>query len=206
MTGAQAHDRTSVTGVVLAGGLGRRMSADGAGTDKAMVPLAGRPMIQHVIERFAPQVQSLMINANGRAARLSLLGLPVVADRVGGFVGPLAGIHAALAQTRTPLLATVPCDAPRLPRDLVARLLAAMLHTGSPLAVAACGGRMQPVFALMRVAVLADLDRHLAQGTRRVGEWARAAGAVAVPFDEASDDPDAFRNINTPADLAGLAP
>lgn len=205
MSSTDEPDRTAVTGVVLAGGLGRRMSADGSGTDKALVPLAGRPMIAHVIERFAPQVQSLMINANGDgAARLAILGLPVVGDRIGGFIGPLAGIHAALAATRTPLLATVPCDAPRLPRDLVARLHAALLRTDRALAVASRDGRLQPVFALMRVERMAELERQLAQGMRRVGEWARAAGAIAVSFDAATNPPDAFRNINTPADLAEL--
>jgi len=110
----------SVTGVILAGGLGRRMG----GADKGLQLLDGKALVQHVLERFAPQVDELLVNANQNRVHYETFGCSVIADRFPGFAGPLAGLHVALSRASHPLVATVPCDSPFLPSDLVARLQA----------------------------------------------------------------------------------
>ena len=114
--------RALVTGLVLAGGLGRRMSADGAGVDKGLALLGGRPMVAHVIDRLAPQVGTLLINANRNADRYAAFAHPVIPDAIEGYAGPLAGLHAGMRAAATPWIVTAPCDSPFLPEDLVARL------------------------------------------------------------------------------------
>ena len=114
--------REDVTGIVLAGGMGRRMG----GVDKGLVPLAGRPLVAHVLERLAPQAGAIIVNANQNRDRYAAYGHPVVADEVGGFAGPLAGLHAGMTAATTPYVVTVPCDSPFLPGDLVARLAAGL--------------------------------------------------------------------------------
>src|SRR6185437_902575 len=145
--------RAAITGVVLAGGQGRRMG----NVDKGFVELDGRPLVAHVIERLAPQVATLVINANQNAERYAAFGHPVVADAIGGFAGPLAGLHAGLAVARTSHVVTVPCDSPFLPDDLAARLAAAMAAVDAELAVARTGDQPHPVFALVAVGVLPHL-------------------------------------------------
>lgn len=189
-------DKAAITGVILAGGLARRMG----GVDKGLQVLAGRPLVAHVIERLAPQVGGLLINANRSHAEYGALGYALLADRIPDFAGPLAGLHAALVAAATPLVVTVPCDSPYLPRDLVARLHAAMLDQRADLAIARAAGRVHPVFCLCRTALAPQLDIFLRQGGRRVMEWCAGAGGVEVDFD---DQPDAFRNFNTLDDLAG---
>lgn len=189
-------DPFAVTGLILAGGRARRMD----GNDKGLVPLAGRPLVAHVIERFAPQVGALLINANRNHEAYAAFGHPVIADALPDFAGPLAGLHAALQACGTPLLATVPCDAPRLPSDLVARLLADMQAANAPAAVAFAGERLQPTFMLCRREVLVELERYLAADGRRIHTWLEGIGARAVAFANLS----AFVNVNTPSDLAEL--
>ncbi len=177
--------------VILAGGLSRRM-----GAEKALLLLAGRPLVAHVALRMAPQAGPLALNANGDPARFAALGLPVLPDPVAGNPGPLAGVLAALdwaAAQGAAGVATVPADAPFLPGDLVARLAAA-----GPLAVARSPGGWQGACALWPVALRARLAADLAAGARRVTDWALAQGAAAADFPE--DAP--FLNVNTPADLA----
>jgi molybdopterin-guanine dinucleotide biosynthesis protein A len=186
-----------VTGVVLAGGLGRRMSADGCGIDKGLCRFAGRPMVAHVIERLAPQVGALLLNTNGDLDAWRCFGLPIVGDRLAGHAGPLAGLHAALLGAHTPWVVTAPCDSPFLPTDLVARLGAAALAHRAPIAVARTGDQPHPVFALVSRALVADLERFLASGRRRIDAWTDPAGAVHVTF----PDERAFRNVNTPDEL-----
>ena len=195
---ARPVDRSEVTGIVLAGGLGRRMSADGQGIDKGLQPFRGRPMALHAIERLAPQVLTLLVNANRNLERYREFGWPVVSDAVEGFAGPLAGLHAGMRVARTRYVVTVPCDSPFLPSDLVARLSAALASKpGARLAVARTGARAHPVFALLERALLEDLEAYLAGGRRRIDAWQDPLGAVEVDFgDEA-----AFRNINTPQEL-----
>ena len=191
--------REQVTGIVLAGGQGRRMG----GIDKGLVEFSGRPLVAHVLERFAPQVAGVLVNANQNASRYATFGWPVVADAVGGFAGPLAGLHAGLTQAGRPLVCTVPCDSPFLPLDLVARLAAAFDDPGIQLAVARTFDQPHPVFALVRREVLPHLAAFLDRGGRKIDAWYASLAVVEVAFD---DEADAFRNINTPDELAVALP
>jgi molybdopterin-guanine dinucleotide biosynthesis protein A len=184
-----------VTGIVLAGGQGRRMG----GVDKGLVVLGGQPMIAQVLERFAPQVDEVLINANQNAERYRAFGHPVVADDVGGFAGPLAGLHAGMTRAAHPLVATVPCDSPFLPADLVARLAAALAARSAQLAVARTFDQPHPVFCLVRRDVLAHLDAFLRGGGRKIDAWYATLEVAEVAFD---DEAGAFRNINTAGELA----
>lgn len=187
-----------ITGVVLAGGLGRRMG----GTDKGLQELDGRPMVAWVTERFSPQVDELLINANQNAERYAGFGCPVVPDVIAGFAGPLAGLHAALAAATHSLVATVPCDSPFLPADLVSRLYSALIASQAQCAVARTHDQSHPVFCLCRRELRPHLERYLAQGERRFEGWYSTLKGVAVPFD---DEAAAFENINTREDLARLS-
>ncbi len=187
--------RDAITGLVLAGGQGRRMG----GVDKGLVEFDGRPMVAHVIARLAPQVATLVINANQNAGRYAAFGHPVVADAIGGFAGPLAGLHAGLAVARTSHVVTVPCDSPFLPDDLAARLAAAMAADDAELAVARTGDQPHPVFALVAVDVLPHLARYLEGGGRKIDAWYASLRVTEVAFD---DEAAAFRNINTREELA----
>ncbi len=186
-----------VTGIVLAGGMGRRMGS----VDKGLVDLAGTPMVAHVLARLAPQVGAIIINANQNAERYAAFGHPVVPDDVGGFAGPLAGLHAAMSRATTPYVVTVPCDSPFLPLDLVARLAAALVAQQAQLAVAYTGAQPHPVFALVDCRVRGHLADFLAGGGRKIDFWYATLAVAAVPF---ADDA-AFRNINTPDELAAAA-
>ncbi len=188
--------RADVTGLILAGGLARRMD----GRDKGLQLLAGRPLVAHVIERLAPQVGTLLINANRNHDAYAAFGHAVIADTLAGFAGPLAGLQAGLAACRTPLLATAPCDAPRLPDDLIGRLLAGLAESSAPAAAAFADGRLQPTFMLCRREVAGELERYLAGGGRRIHTWLEGIGVCAVPFAASN----AFINLNTPSELAQL--
>lgn len=190
--------RADITGIVLAGGQGRRMGS----VDKGFVELDGRPLVAHVIERLAPQVQTLIINANQNIGRYAAFGFPVVADAIGGFAGPLAGLHAGLAAATTPFVATCPCDSPFLPADLVVRLSGAFDAQPIDIAVARTFAQPHPVFALARRSVLPHLARFLDGGGRKIDAWYASLPIAEVAFD---DEADAFRNINTPAELAASA-
>lgn len=197
-----AIGRDDVTGIVLAGGLGRRMSDDGRGVDKGLQPFRGRPMIAHALERFAPQVGTVILNANRNLERYGAFGWPVAPDAVEGFAGPLAGLHAGMSKARTEWVATVPCDSPFLPLDLVAQLAAAIDASGTgggraQLAVARTGTQAHPVFALVERALLADLERFLRAGRRKIDAWYAPLRVVEVDF----DDEAAFRNLNTMQEL-----
>jgi molybdenum cofactor guanylyltransferase len=181
-----------VSGIVLAGGLGRRMG----GVDKGLQPLHGKPMIEHVLARFAPQVDEIVINANQNHDRYAAFGHRVVPDRVGGYAGPLAGLHAGLAAVSRPLAVTVPCDSPFLPADLVERLQREL--GTNDLAVAKTGEQPHPVFALVRRSVAANLEAFLAGGGRKIDAWYASLKTIEVSFD---DEADAFRNINTLEEL-----
>jgi molybdenum cofactor guanylyltransferase len=188
-----------VAGVLLAGGLSRRMG----GGDKCLKTLAGRPLLAHVIERMRPQVRMLALNANGDGARFAGFGLPVVPDTVADFPGPLAGVLAGLdwadaAAPDCPWLVSVPTDAPFLPHDLVRRLQAAVGGEGG-IAVAASGGRTHPVAALWPLALTDALRQAIAAGVRKVEDFTASWRVVAVEF--ATDPVDPFFNLNRPEDL-----
>lgn len=183
-----------ITGVLLAGGQGRRMG----GVDKGLVELRGRPMAAWVLERLAPQVSEVLINANQNAERYSAFGYRVFPDEIDGFAGPLAGLQAALAQASHPLVLTAPCDSPFLPEDLVSRLQASLEEAGADLAVAKTFDRTHPVFCLCRREVLPHLTAFLESGGRKIDRWYETLRVVEVSFD---DQAEAFRNINTPDEL-----
>ena len=191
--------RDAITGLVLAGGQGRRMG----GVDKGLVEFDGRPMVAHAIERLAPQVATIVVNANQNAARYAAFGYPVVADAIAGFAGPLAGLHAGLAFATTTHVVTVPCDSPFLPADLAARLAAAQVAADADLAVARTGDQPHPVFALVDRRVLPHLAAFLEGGGRKIDAWYATLAVAEVAFD---DEADAFRNINTRDELASHQP
>lgn len=171
------------------------------GSDKGLQLLRGRPMAAWVIERFAPQVGEVLINANRNADAYRAFGKTIVADRIEGFPGPLAGLHAGLTVCPTGLLASVPCDTPFLPADLVARLREDLERAGAEVAVARAAGRLQPVFALMKRSVLPKLDEFLAGGGRSAGAWFESQRIAQVEFADAQ----AFSNINTREELDALS-
>jgi molybdopterin-guanine dinucleotide biosynthesis protein A len=179
---------------VLAGGLGRRMG----GVDKGLQPLRGTPMVQWVLERLRPQVDEVLINANQNLETYAAFGHRVVPDDIAGFAGPLAGLHAGMKAAAHPLVATVPCDSPFLPEDLISRLESQLGK--NDLAVAKTGEQPHPVFALVRRHCLESLEAFLAQGGRKIDAWYAALQVVEVSFD---DEADAFRNINTREELKG---
>ncbi|OGA58091.1 MAG: molybdenum cofactor guanylyltransferase MobA [Betaproteobacteria bacterium RIFCSPLOWO2_12_FULL_65_14] len=181
-----------VSGIVLAGGQGRRMG----GIDKGLQPLRGKPMVQWAIERLAAQVDELLINCNQNLEAYARFGYRVVPDEIGGFAGPLAGLHAGLKAAAQPLVVTVPCDSPFLPHDLVRRL---QERIGThEVAVARTGDRAHPVFSLVRKDVLENLERFLLGGGRKVDTWYATLRSIEVSFD---DEADAFLNINTLEEL-----
>ena len=183
-----------ITGVILAGGQGRRMG----GVDKGLKVLRGKPMIDWVIERFSPQVDEVLINANQNLDAYRAYGHRVIADEIGGFAGPLAGLHRGLTEARHDLIATVPCDSPFLPFDLVSRLCTALGTHDAQLAVARTGDQPHPVFCVCRKSVLGSLASFLERGGRKIDAWYSALRIVEVRFD---DQPEAFSNINTEAEL-----
>jgi molybdopterin-guanine dinucleotide biosynthesis protein A len=191
-------ERLSITGVVLAGGMGRRMG----GVDKGLLELRGRPLAAWVVDRLRPQVDHLLINANQNGERYAAFGHRVVPDLIPDFAGPLAGLHAALSAASTPLVATAPCDSPFLPSDLVFRLFSALTAAAADLAVARTFDQPHPVFCLCRRNVLPHLTEFLAGGGRKIDRWYATLKVVEVAFD---DEPEAFENINTREELGHFA-
>ena len=184
----------SVTGLILAGGKGSRMG----GVDKGLQAFRGKRLVDHVYERFAPQVGGVIINANQNHEEYKTFGVRVVSDAIGGFAGPLAGLHAGLSISKRPFLASVPCDSPFLPADLIERLYQRIDESGAELAVAKTGEQPHPVFSLMRRTVLDHLADFLKGGGRKIDAWYATLNVVEVAFD---DEPDAFSNINTREEL-----
>lgn len=191
----------TILGVVLAGGLSRRMG----GGDKCLRELNGRPLLARVVERLRPQVGGLVINANGDPSRFAAFGLPVVPDSLADFPGPLAGILAGLdwAASYRPgceLVVSVPSDAPFLPTDLVSRLLAGMQAEGAELACAVSGGQPHPVVGLWPVRLRDDLRRAMVEeGIRKVDRWTGRYRLAEVSFPDQPIDP--FFNANRPEDF-----
>jgi molybdopterin-guanine dinucleotide biosynthesis protein A len=188
----------SVTGLILAGGKGSRMG----GVDKGLQNFRGRRLVDHVYERLAPQVGGIIINANQNHEEYKTFGVRVVSDalkeKTGGFAGPLAGLHAGLSVSKRSFLASVPCDSPFLPADLIERLHQRIDETGAELAVAKTGDQPHPVFSLMRRGVLDHLADFLKGGGRKIDAWYATLNVVEVGFD---DEPEAFSNINTREEL-----
>lgn len=168
------------------------------GVDKGLKPLRGKPMVAWVLERFAPQVDEVLINANQNLDFYGRLGYRVIPDEISGFAGPLAGLHRGLSEATHDLLATAPCDSPFLPGDLVERLREALEREQAEIAVARTGEQPHPVFCLCSKRVLPGLTAFLESGGRKIDAWYSSLKVVEVPFD---DNADAFSNINTGEDL-----
>jgi molybdenum cofactor guanylyltransferase len=194
-----------VVGLLLAGGQSRRMG----GGDKALRTLGGMTLLERVMERLQPQVDGLVLNANGDPARFARFALPVVPDSIPGFAGPLAGVLAGLdwAASERPdcrYVVSVATDAPFLPADLVARLAEGLAAAGADLACAASGGRAHPVFGLWPVRLRDDLRRAVVdEEVRKVDLWTARHRLVTVPFPDTPVDP--FFNANRPEDFAAAA-
>ncbi len=189
-----------ITGLVLAGGRGSRMG----GVDKGLQSHHGLPLAMHAVLRLAPQVGHAMINANRNLAAYESMGVPVWPDALADFAGPLAGFLAGPEHCETAYLATVPCDSPLFPEDLVARLGAALEAADADLAMASTaeGGvpQAQPVFCLMKATLLESLVRFTHGGGRKIDRWTAQHACVSVPFADAR----AFFNANTLAELQQL--
>ena len=193
---------TGVSGIVLAGGQGRRMG----GVDKGLQLLRGKPMVEWVLARLAPQVAEIIVNANQNIESYKKYGHRVVRDEIAGFAGPLAGVLTALDWTaaNAPAIdwvASFPTDAPFFPEDLVARLADAIAHQGADLACATSDGQIHSVFALWPVKLRGDLRRALVdEAIRTVARWTDRYKLARVDFPCQPFDP--FFNINRPENLA----
>lgn len=185
---------TSITGVILAGGRATRMG----GHDKGLLLLNGRPMIEYVLETLSPQVDKVLINANRHLDEYGQFGPQVITDDPAEFSGPLAGMAAALHNSQSDYILSVPCDGPWVPSELAQRLLDGLREEGAKIAAAHDGERLQPVFALIHRDLLPPLEDYLASGDRKLGLWIRQQQAAMVDF---SDQPEAFFNVNSPQEL-----
>lgn len=189
-----------ITGLVLCGGRGTRMG----GVNKGLQNHKGIPLALHALLRLQPQVGQVMINANRNLSAYESMGVPVWVNPVADFPGPLAGWLAGLEQCQTPYMATVPCDTPDFPTDLVRRLADALVKDDAEIAMAASledgQVRTQPVFCLLRSTLLESLLLYLHEGERKIDRWTARHRCVTVVF----DDPKAFFNANTPQELAQL--
>lgn len=189
-----------VCGVLLAGGQSRRMG----GGDKCLRPLGGRTILSHIVERARPQVDTLVLNANGDPDRFAEYGLPVVPDSFEGFAGPLAGVLTGMewARENAPncsLIVTIPTDAPFFPGDLIEALEESLRLGGAELACASSNGRPHPVFGLWPVRLAPALRAALEDGVRKVDQWTGAYRMIEVEFPASDFDP--FFNTNRPEDL-----
>lgn len=192
--------REHITGIVLAGGQGRRMG----GLDKGLQSYRGLPLALHALQRLAPQVGALMVSANRHLDTYAAFGAPVWPDTMADQPGPLAGFLVGLAHCKTPYLLTVPCDAPNFPTDVAERLAAELTAQGAQLAIAATreadGVQAQPVFCLMDATLGGSLTELMQSGQRKVERWAASHRCATVVFDDAA----AFANANTVQELQEL--
>jgi len=194
-------DRSDITGLILAGGRGSRMG----GADKGLQIHLGQALAMHAVLRLAPQVGRLMISANRNLETYRTMGAPVWPDTLPDYAGPLAGFLTGLEHCETGYLATVPCDSPAFPLDLVARLARGLAEAGAEIAVAATRAgdgslQAQPVFCLMRTSLLDSLLAYTQSGQRKIAAWTARQRCALIEFDDES----AFFNANTVADLQTL--
>lgn len=170
--------------------------------DKGLIHLEQRPLIEYVIEAISPQVTELLINANRSEHEYRRYGYPVISDQITGYVGPLAGMVAAIQVSNADFVISVPCDTPWIPHDLVSRLLGKLIQEKADVCVAHDGERMHPVFALIRCGMADSLEKYLNSGARAVHRWCQQQKLAVADF---SDQPEAFINVNTPEQLAAAA-
>jgi molybdenum cofactor guanylyltransferase len=202
-------DKSQITGILLAGGRGSRMG----GVDKGLQLYNGVPLAKHAIQQLQPQVGTLLINANRNLDVYQAWGADfsaaVLEDELADFAGPLAGFLVGLQHCNTPFLVTVPCDTPRFPADMVARLAEALLQNNADIAMVSSPDdegilRHQPVFCLMKRELAVSLKAFTDAGGRKIGAWAAQHTLTRVDFDIANDDPKAFYNANNLQDLHDL--
>ena len=202
------NNAPGITGLILAGGRGSRMG----GIDKGLQNFHGLPLALQTLMRLQVQslpLQEVLINANRNLAAYESLGVPVWPDSIDGFAGPLAGFQTGLERCETPLMLTVPCDTPLFPLDLVERLATAMTEQDADLAMAAAPEadgtvRTQPVFCLLKTELLESLVKFTQGGGRKIDAWTAQHRCAIVPFDLPGDNPQAFANANTLAELQQL--
>ena len=188
------YPRDEITGVILAGGQARRMG----GQDKGLVQIGTKPMVSYILDVLRPQVGAVLINANRNQTEYAALGrCPVLADDIGDFAGPLAGMASAMNTVSTDYILTVPCDSPLPCADLAERLFAELQRDGADLSVAHDGDRLQPVFALLDCRLRDDLYQALTAGERKIDAWYARHKMAQVDFSDATD---MFLNVNTPED------
>jgi len=183
--------------VALAGGMGRRMG----GQDKGLIELAGRPMIEYVLDALRQQVDGLIISANRNRDTYAKYGVPVVADEIGDYFGPLAGMASAMREAHQGLLLTAPCDSPLVASNYARRMRSALETHDAEIAVARDNERLQPVFALLRTELLSDLVAFLESGERKIDRWYARHRTTEVDF---SDRAEMFLNVNRPEDREAL--
>ncbi len=186
-----------ITAVILAGGQGRRMG----GQDKGLLEFNGAPLIEILIRELERQAVAIVINANRNLDRYQAFGLPVISDRLEDYQGPLAGFASAMDSVDSAFILSLPCDGPLLAADYVARFVTSQQRSGAPICVAFDGERLQPVHALIRVDLLASLNRFLDSGERKIDRWYALHAYAQTDFSDCSD---MFRNINTPSDQQSL--
>lgn len=197
-----------VTGLILAGGRGSRMG----GVDKGLQPYKGQPLALYALQRLQAQdlpLAHIMVNANRNIPTYQAWGAPVCPDTLEGYAGPLAGFLTGLSLCTTPWLLTIPCDSPRFPLQLLSRLYSAVRREGADIAMATAleedgQWHAQPVFCLIRSTLRESLEAFTAQGGRKIDAWTAQHHTVMVPFDAPGDDPMAFFNANTLAQLQHL--
>ena len=198
-----------ITGLILAGGRGSRMG----GVDKGLQNFNGIPLALHTLMRLGPQVESVMVNANRNLSAYESFGAAVCPDASADFAGPLSGFLVGLERAETPYVLTVPCDTPRLPLDLAQRLADALVSADADIAMAAAPEtqadgrteiRTQPVFCLLKIELSESLVKFTHAGGRKIDAWTAQHKTVVVPFDEPTDDPLAFANVNTLTELQAL--
>jgi len=182
-----------ITAVILAGGKARRMG----GEDKGLIKLHGKSMIEYIISALQPQAGNIIINANRNPGQYAAFGLPVVADMLGDYFGPLVGMATGMEATDKPYIVTAPCDSPFIPDNLVETLYRSLDDNQAEISVAHDGVRMQPVFAILRCDLLPGLLAYLDEGGRKIDSWYSQQRLAIADF---SDSPDTFLNLNTPDD------
>lgn len=186
-------NKSDITAIILAGGKGRRLG----GQDKGLVEFQDKPLIQHVLDKITPQVDSVMINANRNQDSYSQFGFDIISDELSDFQGPLAGFAIAMQSCNTSHIITMPCDGPHLPDDYVSRLINASLDKNTnenAVIVAHDGERLQPVHALIPITLIESLISFLESGDRKIDRWYAQNTMLTADF---SDKPEVFFNVNT---------
>lgn len=186
-----------VTGLILAGGLARRMN----GQDKGLILFRRQAMVAHIVQALSTQCNDLLINANRNISEYEKLGYPVITDRHTGFQGPLAGMLSGLHHISTQWMITAPCDGPFMATDYVKKMQQAVTDNHTDIAIASCHNRQQPVYVMINRSLMESLQTFLDSNQRKIDVWYAQHEHTIVDF---SASPQMFENINTPEQLRAL--